>query len=174
MKILGMQAVQMAKAGLKGIYLSGWQVAADANLASQTFPDQSLYPADSAPKLVERINNAFQRADQIQHMEGKYPKMDYFLPIVADCEAGFGGPLNAFEIVKNMVSKNGFAQSNILKTALFFIKVVSLFFLDQSRCSRHSFRRPTGLGEEMWSYGRQSPGTNPTVHPTFERREVSC
>jgi hypothetical protein len=174
MKILGMQAVQMAKAGLKGIYLSGWQVAADANLASQTFPDQSLYPADSAPKLVERINNAFQRADQIQHMEGKYPKMDYFLPIVADCEAGFGGPLNAFEIVKNMVSKNGFAQSNILKTALFFIKVVSLLSLDQSRCSRHSFRRPTGLGEEMWSYGRQSPGTNPTVHPTFERREISC
>jgi isocitrate lyase len=101
---LGMQAVQMAKAGLKGIYLSGWQVAADANLAGQTFPDQSLYPANSAPKLVERINNAFQRADQIQHMEGGYPKMDYFLPIVADCEAGFGGPLNAYEIVKNMVS----------------------------------------------------------------------
>ncbi|CAB4004950.1 Isocitrate lyase [Paramuricea clavata] len=101
--LTGMQAVQMAKGGLKGIYLSGWQVAADANLAAQTFPDQSLYPADSAPKLVERINNAFQRADQIQHMEGGYPKMDYFLPIVADCEAGFGGPLNAFEIVKNMI-----------------------------------------------------------------------
>lgn len=99
----GMQAVQMAKAGLKGIYLSGWQVAADANLASQTFPDQSLYPANSAPKLVERINNAFQRADQIQHMENSHQKIDYFLPIVADCEAGFGGPLNAFEIVKNMI-----------------------------------------------------------------------
>lgn len=98
-----MQAVQMAKAGLKGIYLSGWQVAADANLAGQTFPDQSLYPANSAPRLVERINNAFQRADQIQHMEGGRSRMDYFLPIVADCEAGFGGPLNAFEIVKNMV-----------------------------------------------------------------------
>ena len=98
----------MAKAGLKGIYLSGWQVAADANLAAQTFPDQSLYPADSAPKLVERINNAFQRADQIQHMEGGYSKMDYFLPIVADCEAGFGGPLNAFEIVKNMVCYQDF------------------------------------------------------------------
>lgn len=100
----------MAKAGLKGIYLSGWQVAADANMAGQTFPDQSLYPADSAPKLVERINNAFQRADQIQHMENSQhkennpQKIDYFLPIVADCEAGFGGPLNAFEIVKNMVS----------------------------------------------------------------------
>ena len=103
-KNLGMQAVQMAKAGLKGIYLSGWQVAADANQAGQTFPDQSLYPADSAPKLVQRINNAFQRADQIQHMEGVGPQsLDYFLPIVADCEAGFGGPLNAFEIVKNMV-----------------------------------------------------------------------
>ena len=85
-----MQAVQMA-------------VAADANLASQTFPDQSLYPANSAPMLVERINNAFQRADQIQHMENNPQKIDYFLPIVADCEAGFGGPLNAFEIVKNMV-----------------------------------------------------------------------
>ena len=94
----------MAKAGLKGIYLSGWQVAADANRAGQTYPDQSLYPADSAPKLVERINNAFQRADQVQHMEGGHQKLDYFLPIVADCEAGFGGPLNAFEIVKNMVS----------------------------------------------------------------------
>ncbi|XP_028400314.1 uncharacterized protein LOC114523551 [Dendronephthya gigantea] len=101
--LTGMQAVQMAKAGLKGIYLSGWQVAADANRAGQTFPDQSLYPADSAPKLVERINNAFQRADQVQHMEGGHQKLDYFLPIVADCEAGFGGPLNAFEIVKNMI-----------------------------------------------------------------------
>ncbi|XP_046841332.1 isocitrate lyase-like [Xenia sp. Carnegie-2017] len=101
--LTGMQAVQMAKAGLKGIYLSGWQVAADANLAGQTFPDQSLYPANSAPRLVERINNAFQRADQIQHMEGGRSRMDYFLPIVADCEAGFGGPLNAFEIVKNMI-----------------------------------------------------------------------
>ncbi|XP_028400529.1 uncharacterized protein LOC114523713 [Dendronephthya gigantea] len=101
--LTGMQAVQMAKAGLKGIYLSGWQVAADANRAGQTFPDQSLYPADIAAKLVERINNAFQRADQVQHMEGGHQKLDYFLPIVADCEAGLGGPLNAFEIVKNMI-----------------------------------------------------------------------
>ena len=99
----GCQAVQMAKAGLKGIYLSGWQVAADNNLAGQTYPDQSLYPADSAPKLVQRINNAFVRADQIAHMEGDH-SIDYFLPIVADCEAGFGGPLNAYELTKNMVS----------------------------------------------------------------------
>ena len=95
----------MAKAGLKAIYLSGWQVAADANEAGQTFPDQSLYPANSAPKLVHRINNALARADQIAHMEGAEEKnINFFLPIVADAEAGFGGPLNAFELMKNMVS----------------------------------------------------------------------
>ncbi|CAH3111075.1 unnamed protein product [Pocillopora meandrina] len=97
------QAVQMAKAGLHSIYLSGWQVAADSNMASQTYPDQSLYPANSAAKLVERINNAFIRADQIAHMEGNDQHIDFFLPIVADCEAGFGGPLNAFEITKSMI-----------------------------------------------------------------------
>ena len=99
-----MRAVQTANAGLKGIYLSGWQVAADSNRPGQSFPDQSLYPADSAPKLIERINKAFLRADQEQHMEGGHSNIDYFLPIVADCEAGFGGPLDAFERVKNMVS----------------------------------------------------------------------
>lgn len=99
----GGQAVQMAKAGLRSIYLSGWQVAADSNMASQTYPDQSLYPANSAAKLVERINNAFIRADQIAHMEGNDQHIDFFLPIVADCEAGFGGPLNAFEITKSMI-----------------------------------------------------------------------
>lgn len=100
----GGQAVQMAKAGLQSIYLSGWQVAADSNMASQTYPDQSLYPANSAAKLVERINNAFIRADQIAHMEGNDQHIDFFLPIVADCEAGFGGPLNAFEITKSMIT----------------------------------------------------------------------
>ncbi|PFX24691.1 uncharacterized protein LOC111331283 [Stylophora pistillata] len=100
----GGQAVQMAKAGLQSIYLSGWQVAADSNMASQTYPDQSLYPVNSAAKLVERINNAFIRADQIAHMEGKDHHIDFFLPIVADCEAGFGGPLNAFEITKSMIT----------------------------------------------------------------------
>lgn len=99
----GGQAVQMAKAGLQSIYLSGWQVAADSNMAGQTYPDQSLYPANSAAKLVERINNAFIRADQIAHMEGSDKHIDFFLPIVADCEAGFGGPLNAFELTKAMV-----------------------------------------------------------------------
>ncbi|XP_068749980.1 isocitrate lyase-like [Montipora capricornis] len=100
----GGQAVQMAKAGLESIYLSGWQVAADSNMAGQTFPDQSLYPANSAAKLVERINNAFIRADEIAHMEGSDRHIDFFLPIVADCEAGFGGPLNAFELTKAMIS----------------------------------------------------------------------
>ncbi len=101
---LGGQAVQMAKAGLSAIYCSGWQVAADSNTASQTFPDQSLYPADSCPKLVQRINNALMRADQIAHMEKGADKNNYILPIVADAEAGFGGPLNAFELMKNMAS----------------------------------------------------------------------
>jgi isocitrate lyase len=89
----------MAKAGLKAIYLSGWQVAGDANNAGQTYPDQSLYPASSGPELARRINNAFIRADQIEHSEGKAGR-DFFLPIVADAEAGFGGPLNCFEITK--------------------------------------------------------------------------
>ncbi len=100
--VTGNQAVQMAEAGLKAIYLSGWQVAADANRAGQMYPDQSLYPADSAPTLVRNINNSLRRADQIQHAAGK-SDVDYFLPIVADAEAGFGGALNAFELMKGMI-----------------------------------------------------------------------
>ena len=95
----GNQAIQMAKAGLKAIYLSGWQVAGDANVAGQVYPDQSLYPANSGPELAKKINNALRRADQIEHSEGG-AKRDYYLPIVADAEAGFGGPLNCFEIMK--------------------------------------------------------------------------
>jgi isocitrate lyase len=98
----GGQAVQAVKAGLKAIYLSGWQVAADANAAGQTYPDQSLYPANSAPALVKRINNAFQRADQIQTMEGTGDAY-FYAPIVADAEAGFGGALNAHEIMKAFI-----------------------------------------------------------------------
>jgi malate synthase A len=100
--LTGNQAVQMVKAGLKAIYLSGWQVAADANTAGQTYPDQSLYPADSVPNVVRRINRAFQRADQIAHGEGQDGTY-WFAPIVADAEAGFGGPLNAYELMKAMV-----------------------------------------------------------------------
>ncbi|MEM7335456.1 MAG: isocitrate lyase [Chloroflexota bacterium] len=99
----GNQAVQMVEAGLKAIYLSGWQVAADANGAAATYPDQSLYPADSAPKLVQRINNALQRADQINHMGGNKDTY-WFAPIVADAESGFGGALNAFELMKAMIA----------------------------------------------------------------------
>jgi isocitrate/methylisocitrate lyase len=98
----GGQAVQMAKAGLKAIYLSGWQVAADANVAGHTYPDQSLYPANSAPTLVHRLNNALLRADQIAAAEGD-DSVDWLLPIVADAEAGFGGALNAFELMKAMI-----------------------------------------------------------------------
>lgn len=98
----GNQAMQMVKAGLKAIYLSGWQVAADANMAGQMYPDQSLYPANSAPMLVKRINQTLQRADQIHHSEGKNG-VHWFAPIVADGEAGFGGTLNAFELMKAFI-----------------------------------------------------------------------
>ena len=105
--LTGNQAMQQVKAGLKAIYLSGWQVAGDANLAGEMYPDQSLYPANSVPAVVRRINNTFTRADQIQWMEGKNPNdpgyVDYFAPIVADAEAGFGGVLNAFELMKSMI-----------------------------------------------------------------------
>jgi isocitrate lyase len=100
--LTGGQAVQMVRAGLKAIYLSGWQVAADANLAGHTYPDQSLYPANSVPSVVRRINNALLRADQIDTAEGRHDR-DWLAPIVADAEAGFGGPLNAFELMKGMI-----------------------------------------------------------------------
>ena len=100
--LTGNQAVQMVKAGLDAIYLSGWQVAADANLSGNMYPDQSLYPANSVPAVVKRINQALQRADQIDHLEGKSGTY-WFAPIVADAEAGFGGPLNAFELMKAMI-----------------------------------------------------------------------
>ena len=100
--VTGNQAMQMVRAGLKAIYLSGWQAAADANTACSMYPDQSLYPANSGPELARRINRALQRADQIEHMEGG-AKRDWFAPIVADAEAGFGGPLNCFEIMKAYV-----------------------------------------------------------------------
>src|SRR5438876_7490127 len=100
--LTGNQAMQQVKAGLKAIYVSGWQVAADANLAGQMYPDQSLYPANSVPELVKRINHALQRADQIYHAEGQID-IDWFAPIVADGEAGFGGPLNVYELMKAMI-----------------------------------------------------------------------
>ncbi|HEX5730767.1 isocitrate lyase [Microbacterium sp.] len=99
----GGQAVQQIRAGLKAIYLSGWQVAADGNLAGQTYPDQSLYPANSVPAVVRRINNALIRQDQIEHAEGELTQ-DWLAPIVADAEAGFGGPLNAYELAQSLIS----------------------------------------------------------------------
>ena len=100
--LTGAQAVQMVRAGLEAIYLSGWQVAADGNLAGQTYPDQSLYPSNSVPALVRRLNNALLRADQIEVSEGRHGK-NWLVPIVADAEAGFGGPLHAFELTKAMI-----------------------------------------------------------------------
>src|SRR5437899_1337844 len=101
--LTGNQAVQQVKAGLKAIYLSGWQVAADANLAGQMYPDQSLYPANSVPAAVRRINNTLRRADELHHAEGN-DSIDWLKPIVADAEAGFGGVLNAFELMKQMIA----------------------------------------------------------------------
>ena len=100
--LTGGQAMQMVRAGLKAIYCSGWQVAADANISGNTYPDQSLYPANSVPQLVKRINASLSRADQVEHAEGG-AKRHWFAPIVADAEAGFGGPLNAFELMKGMI-----------------------------------------------------------------------
>src|SRR5713101_4279689 len=100
--LTGNQAVQQVQAGLKAIYLSGWQVAADANDAGQMYPDQSLYPANSVPNVIRKVNQALQRADQIYHAEGRNG-IYWFAPIVADAEAGFGGSLNAFELMKSMI-----------------------------------------------------------------------
>ncbi|GAB3578982.1 isocitrate lyase [Calidifontibacter terrae] len=102
--LTGNQAVQQVKAGLKAIYLSGWQVAGDANLSGQTYPDQSIYPANSVPAVVRRINNALMRADQIEFSEGSKSVDEWVVPIVADAEAGFGGVLNAFELMKSMIA----------------------------------------------------------------------
>ncbi len=99
----GAQAVQMAKAGMKAVYMSGWQVAADANLSGQTYPDQSLYPSNSVPALVRRVNNALMRADQIAGAAGDRETY-WYLPILADAEAGFGGPLHAFELMTSMIA----------------------------------------------------------------------
>src|SRR4051812_15805480 len=104
--LTGGQAVQMVKAGLQAIYLSGWQVAADANLSGSTYPDQSLYPANSVPQVVRRLNNALLRADQIDWSEGRNGT-DWLAPIVADAEAGFGGALNAYELMRGMVEAGG-------------------------------------------------------------------
>jgi isocitrate lyase len=101
--LTGNQAVEMVQAGLNAIYLSGWQVAGDANDALTMYPDQSLYPVTSVPTVLRKINNALSRADQIQHMEGRDGEVNYFAPIVADAEAGFGGPLNTFELIKSMI-----------------------------------------------------------------------
>jgi isocitrate lyase len=100
--VTGNQAVQQVRAGLNAVYCSGWQVAADANLSGNMYPDQSLYPANSVPQLVKKLNQALQRADQIEMAEGNVQR-DWFAPIVADAEAGFGGPLNAFELMKSMI-----------------------------------------------------------------------
>src|SRR6185436_9509675 len=101
--VTGNQAIQQVQAGLKAIYVSGWQVAADANEAGETYPDQSLYPSDSVPALLRRLQHALRRADEIHHMKGD-GGIDWYVPLVADAEAGFGGPLHAFELMKGMIA----------------------------------------------------------------------
>ena len=139
----GNQAVQHIRAGLKAIYLSGWQVAADANSSGQMYPDQSLYPVDSVPAVVKRINQAFQRADQVQEMEHANGEastnFNFFAPIIADAEAGFGGPLNAFELMKAMIEAGA----------------AGVHFEDR---------------EEMRPSRRQGAGAHGDVHPHPERR----
>ena len=106
--LTGNQAIQQVRAGLKAIYLSGWQVAADANLSGHMYPDQSLYPANSVPSVVKRINQALQRTDQIESIEGNITR-DWMVPIIADAEAGFGGHLNAYELMKAMIESGAAA-----------------------------------------------------------------
>ena len=142
--LTGNQAVQMVKAGLKAIYLSGWQVAADANLSGQTYPDQCLYPANSVPAVVRRINNALLRADQIDYSREPATAQDphFLAPIVADAEAGFGGPLNAFELMKQMIAAGA----------------AGVHWEDQL-ASR----------EEVRAHGRQGAGPDRAAHPHAER-----
>jgi isocitrate lyase len=130
--LTGNQAMQQAKAGLKAVYLSGWQVAGDANSSGQMYPDQSLYPVDSVPAVIRRINNSLRRADQLNVAEGN-DVIDYMLPIVADAEAGFGGVLNAFELMKAMIEAGA----------------AGVHFEDQLASAK-----------KMWSYGRKSSCAN--------------
>ena len=136
--LTGNQAVQQVRAGLKAVYLSGWQVAGDANLAAQTYPDQSLYPANSVPQIVRRINNALLRADEVARIEGDTAVDNWLVPIVADAEAGFGGALNVFELQKAMI---------------------------QSGAARYPLGGPAGLREEVRSPGRQGADPHAAAHP---------
>ena len=162
--LTGNQAMQQVKAGLKAIYVSGWQVAADANIAGEMYPDQSLYPSYSVPALVRRINNALQRADQIEHGRGQNGT-HWFAPIVADAEAGFGGPLNAFELMKAMIEagaagvhfedqlasekKCGHLGGKVLVPTRQFIRTLNAARLAADVCGvrRSSSRAPTRFGD---------------------------
>ena len=139
--LTGAQAVQMVKAGLQAIYLSGWQVAADGNLAGQTYPDQSIYPRTACPRWCAGSTTRCMRADQIEWSEGKHER-EWLAPIVADAEAGFGGPIHAFELMKAMI---------------------------EAGAARRALRRPAGGGKEVRPHGRQGARSHRAVRPHAQR-----
>ena len=164
----GAQAVQMVRAGLDAIYLSGWQVAADANLAGQTYPDQSLYPVNSAPALVRRINNALQSADQVERAEGRHSR-DWFAPIVADAEAGFGGPLHAFELTKAMIEAGAAeAGREIGRSSYYTTALTTMVVLDpgeavdsprvKAECGAMAMAAVHFSYDQFRNFGRRPPG----------------
>ena len=143
--LTGNQAIQEVEAGLEAIYLSGWQVAADANVAGEMYPDQSLYPANSVPLVVKRINNALLRADQIQSVNKIQNKKDYLVPIVADAEAGFGGNLNAFELMKALIEAGAAAAPGMTGSSRLLLSVKLL----------------PEKAAESWRHGSPPPGSSP-------------
>ena len=160
----------MAKAGLKAIYLSGWQVAADGNLAGDVYPDQSLYPANSVPAMVRRLDNALLRADRIEWAEG-HGGIDYLLPIVADAEAGFGGPLNAFELMKGMIESGArpcTSRTSSRRRRSAAISVARCSFPPASSSGRS--RRAPGRGHDGRPDPRRRPHRCRLRHPADERR----
>ena len=172
--LTGNQAVQQVRAGLEAIYLSGWQVAADANLAGEMYPDQSLYPANSVPSVVARINSALQRADQIETSEGNGLSVDtWFAPIIADAEAGFGGPLNSFELMKAYDPRRCAAGVHYRRPAGSSEKKCGHLggkVLDPDR-GPYSSRRSTPRASPPTSWARADPGHRP--HRRGTRRQVA-
>jgi isocitrate lyase len=173
--LTGNQAMQQVKAGLKAIYLSGWQVAGDANVAGEMYPDQSLYPVNSVPMVVKRINNTFQRADQIQWSEGKND-IDFFAPIVADAEAGFGGVLNAFELMKSMIEAGTAARlaADVMGTPTLVIARTDAEAADLVTSDVDAIDKPFLTGERtVEGFYRCKPGLEQAISRGLAYSEVA-